>query len=359
MIVVMQQGATDEQVRRVMDRLEKAGFDVHLSRGVARTVIGAVGDKRLAATLAIEAMDGVDRVVPILQPYKQVSREFKPDDTVVRVRDVEIGGSEVVVIAGPCAVEGHDQLLAAARIVRAAGARMLRGGAFKPRTSPYSFQGLEEEGLRILAEARAETGLPIVTEVIDPRHVEVVAEYADVLQIGARNMQNFQLLREVGRTDKPVLLKRGMSATVEEWFMAAEYIVAGGNRQVILCERGIRTFETATRNTLDVAAVPLAKHHTHLPVLADPSHAAGKWRWVPALARAAIAAGADGLIVEVHPKPEEALSDGPQSLNPERFAALMAEVDAVARVLGRSVLEAAPAPAAQPPVGTRPAAAGD
>ncbi len=346
MIVVMQQGASEEQVRRVAERLERAGFGIHISRGVERTLIGAVGDKRLTATLAVEAMEGVDRVVPILQPFKQVSREFKPEPSVVRVRGVPVGGEEVVVIAGPCSVESREQILATARAVKAAGARLLRGGAFKPRTSPYSFQGLELEGLKLLAEAREETGLPVVTEVTDPRLVDVVARHADVLQIGARNMQNYQLLREVGQASRPVLLKRGMASTVEEWLMAAEYIVAAGNRQLILCERGIRTFEPATRFTLDLGAVAVARHLSHLPILVDPSHAAGKWRWVGALARAGLAVGADGLIVEVHPRPEEALSDGPQSLNLERFGQLMAELSALARAMGRTLGPAAEAPGA-------------
>lgn len=337
MIVVMRPGTTDTEINGVIEQLKRLGFGIHLSRGVERTVIGAIGDKSRLQDLSIEALDGVEKVVPISSPYKLVGREWKPENTVVSARDVEIGGPEVMVIAGPCAVEGREQLIEAAKAVKANGARLLRGGAYKPRTSPYSFQGLEEEGLKILAEAREITGLPIVTEVIDPRSLEIVHEYADVLQIGARNMQNFQLLREVGKTRKPVLLKRGLSATIEEWLMAAEYVMSGGNYQVILCERGIRTFETATRNTLDLSAVPLVKHLSHLPVVVDPSHGTGKWRLVGPMARAAVAAGADGILVEVHPRPEEAVSDGPQSLTPEKFGRMMDELQVIAGALGRTV----------------------
>lgn len=339
MIVVMSPGSTEREINEVVAWLKKLGFGIHLSQGVERTVIGAIGDKekKEEASMALEALPGVERVVAILQPYKLVSREFKPENTVVKVRDVEIGRKDLVIIAGPCAVEGREQLLEAARAVKKAGAHMLRGGAFKPRTSPYSFQGLEEKGLKILAEAREETGLPIVTEVIDPQSAHLVAEHADVLQVGARNMQNFQLLREVGKIRKPVLLKRGMSSTIEEWLMAAEYVMAGGNHQVILGERGIRTFETYTRNTLDLSAVPVVKQLSHLPVIVDPSHGTGKWKLVGPMARAAVAAGADGLIVEVHPRPEEAKSDGPQSLTPERFRILMEELGPVASAVGRAI----------------------
>lgn len=338
LIVVMQRDATEEQVGRVIARLEREGFTVHLSRGVARTIIGAVGDKTRVRPEVLEAMDGVERVVPILRPYKLAAREFKPEDTVVQVRNgVEVGGPAVQVIAGPCAVESFEQLLATAEAVKKAGATMLRGGAFKPRTSPYSFQGLEEEGLRLLAQVKAATGLPVVTEVMDPRAVPLVAEYADVLQVGARNMQNFNLLRELGAVRKPVLLKRGPSATVEEWILAAEYIMASGNGEVILCERGIRTFENATRNTLDLSAVPVVKRLSHLPVIVDPSHATGRWELVPPMALAAVAAGADGIMVEVHPNPSEALCDGPQSLNPETFYQLMRQLVRVAAAVGRTV----------------------
>jgi len=335
MIVVMNYGAGEEQIAAVVARLEQAGFQAHVSRGVERTIIGVVGDRTRAAEMALEALPGVERVVPILQPYKLVSRAFNENGSVVRVGHLEIGGEAVHVMAGPCAVESREQLLAAARAVKAAGATILRGGAYKPRTSPYSFQGLEERGLEILAEAREETGLLVVTEVVDPRTVELVARYADILQIGARNMQNFCLLREVAQVDKPVLLKRGPSATIEEWLMAAEYIMLGGNHRIILCERGIRGFDSYTRNTLDLTAVPVVKHYSHLPVVVDPSHGIGKWRFVPPMALAAVAAGADGLLVEVHPDPAEALCDGPQSLTPENFAAMMERLRQVAAAVGR------------------------
>ncbi|MCL6635271.1 MAG: 3-deoxy-7-phosphoheptulonate synthase [Peptococcaceae bacterium] len=337
MIIVMNHRAGDEEIESVVLRLEKSGFQIHLSRGVERTIIGAIGDKSRLGDIGLEAMPGVEKVVPILQPYKLASRTFHEEGTVIRVGDLEIGGDTVHVMAGPCAVESREQLLAAAQSVKEAGATMLRGGAFKPRTSPYSFQGLEEEGLKLLAEARELTGLKIVTEVMDARTLPLVAEYADILQIGARNMQNFFLLREVAKVDKPVLLKRGSSATVEEWLMAAEYIMAGGNYNVILCERGIRSFETYTRNTLDLTAVPVVKYLSHLPVIVDPSHAIGKWRFVPPMAVAAVAAGADGLLIEVHPNPSEALCDGPQSLTPDNFASLMAQLKEVAAVAGRKM----------------------
>jgi len=340
MIVVMRKGATEEEVQRVADRLREFGFAVHLSRGVERTVIGAIGDKKPERVQQIEAIEGVEKIVHILQPYKLAGREFHPEPSTVQVGSVTVGGPGLTVIAGPCAVESEEQILTVAEQVKEAGAHMLRGGAFKPRTSPYSFQGLAEEGLKLLALARERTGLPIVTEVMNPQDVELVASYADVLQIGARNMQNFPLLREVGRTDKPVLLKRGLSATIEEWLMAAEYVISAGNPNVILCERGIRTFETATRNTLDLNAVPVVKHLSHLPIIVDPSHGTGKWQYVIPMARAAVAAGADGLIVEVHPRPEEAVSDGPQSLKPDTFRELMREVSAIAAALGRQLIPA-------------------
>ncbi|MGI6558519.1 MAG: 3-deoxy-7-phosphoheptulonate synthase [Limnochordia bacterium] len=335
MIVVMERGASDRQVDEVVKRLKEFGFDIHLSRGVERTIIGAIGEKKSMAVSSLEVMDGVERIVPILQPFKLAGREFKPEKTVVRVGGVEFGGNRVPVIAGPCAVESEEQLLEAARAVKEAGASVLRGGAYKPRTSPYSFQGLEETGLALLAEARRMTGLPVVTEVVNPRDVELVSRYVDMLQVGARNMQNFVLLREVGRAKKPVLLKRGLAATIAEWLMAAEYIVSAGNYDVILCERGIRTYETSTRNTLDLSAVAEVQRISHLPVLVDPSHSTGKWRLVGPMSKAAIAAGADGLIIEVHPNPELALSDGPQSLKPEKFAQLMGELAAVAEAVGR------------------------
>jgi 3-deoxy-7-phosphoheptulonate synthase len=337
MIVVMREGATKGEIDNVVGRLEEFGFAIHKSKGVERTIIGAIGEKKPIYLQSIEAMDGVERLVPILEPYKLVSHSFQKETTKVPVGDVVIGGDEVVVIAGPCAVESRDQLFAAARGVKAAGAQILRGGAFKPRTSPYSFQGLEEEGLKILAAARDQFGLPTVTEVVNPRDVELVEEYADMLQVGARNMQNFTLLREVGKSKLPVLLKRGLAATIEEWLMAAEYILSEGNRQVVLCERGIRTYETATRNTLDLSAVPLVKELGHLPIIVDPSHATGQRRLVAPMSRAAIAAGADGIAVEVHPDPGRALSDGPQSLNPQQFQELMEELGPLCQVLGRKL----------------------
>lgn len=336
----MKPGASEEEIRAVVARLEEIGFGVHLSRGAERTVIGAIGGAAEKAALAssnIEAVEGVERVVPIMKPFKLVSRDFRGGEaSVVRIGDVEIGGDEVVVIAGPCAVESREQLFATAEAVARAGARLLRGGAFKPRTSPYAFQGMEEEGLKLLAEARERYGLPVVTEVMSTEQVPLVAAYADVLQVGARNMQNFYLLRAVGRAGKPVLLKRGMSATIQEWLMAAEYILSEGNYDVILCERGIRTFETETRNTLDLNAVPVTKELSHLPLVVDPSHGTGRWSLVTPMARAAVAAGADGVAVEVHPNPDHALSDGQQSLTFERFRRMMEEVAAVAAAVGRT-----------------------
>jgi len=304
---------------------------------VERILLGAVGDKSHYMDLALEAMDGVEKVISILAPYKLASREFKAENTVIRMGDLEIGGEQIQVMAGPCAVESLEQLLETAAMVKEKGVRIMRGGAFKPRTSPYAFQGLEEQGLEYLALAREKTGLYIVTEVMDTRQVDLVSRYADILQIGARNMQNFPLLKEVAKFDKPVLLKRGLNGTIEEWIMAAEYIMLHGNHQVILCERGIRTFETMTRNTLDLSAIPVIKQLSHLPVIADPSHATGKWRLVQPMARAAIAAGADGLIIEVHPNPSEAVCDGPQSVTPERFGVIMEEVGRIASVMGRSL----------------------
>ncbi len=337
MIVVMEPKATEADVAAVIAHLRKLGFDIHLSRGVERTIIGAIGDKKVLDGESLGGMQGVEKIVPILQPFKLAGKEFHPERSQVKVGSVTFGGSDVVVIAGPCSVESREQIMEAAGAVKAAGATMLRGGAFKPRTSPYSFQGLEEEGLKLLAEAREETGLPVVTEVVNPQDVEMVAGYADMLQIGARNMQNFTLLRETGRTMKPVLLKRGLAATVEEWLMAAEYILSEGNYQVVLCERGIRTYETATRNTLDLSAVPLARELSHLPVIVDPSHGTGKWRLVAPMSLAAVAAGADGLIIEVHPRPQEALSDGGQSLTPANFESLMSRLTAVASAVGRKL----------------------
>jgi 3-deoxy-7-phosphoheptulonate synthase len=339
MIVVMQHQASKQSVDNVLERLSKAGFQLHISEGVSRTVIGVIGEntKERIAGMAVEAMPGVEKVVPILHPFKLAGRDLKPEQSRIQVDDLVIGGKDIHVMAGPCAVESEEQLLAVAHEVKKAGATILRGGAYKPRTSPYSFQGLEEEGLKLLAKAKRETGLKIVTEVTGVEFVSIVTEYADILQIGARNMQNFQLLKAVGKTTKPVLLKRGASATFEEWILAAEYIMAEGNFNVIFCERGIRTFETYTRNTLDISSVPVLKHLTHLPVVVDPSHGTGKWHLVTPMALAAVAAGADGLMIEVHPTPSEAFSDGPQSLTPDNFLALMEQVRAVAQAVRRQL----------------------
>lgn len=337
MIVVMNPGAEQEEIQEVEQRLKNLGFGIHRSTGENRTIIGAIGAPKEDAKEALEVMPCVEKVVIISQPFKMVSREFQPDRTAFDVGGVAIGGKKITVMAGPCAVEGREAFLEAAEEVKFRGGNILRGGAYKPRTSPYSFQGLEEEGLKIMAEARDKTGLPIVTEVLDHYSVETAARYADILQVGTRNMQNFRLLRELGHADKPVLLKRGMSATIEEWLMAAEYIMSGGNHRVILCERGIRTFETMTRNTLDISAVPIARELSHLPVVVDPSHAAGNWKWVMPLSLAAVAAGADGLLVEVHPRPREALSDGPQSLTPEKFSEMLELLKRVADGVGREL----------------------
>jgi len=311
MVIVMNAHATDEEIDAARDRVEALGFQAHLSRGSERTIIGVIGDERPVEPEVFEALPGVERVVRILHPAKLASRDFHPADRVIELPNgARLGGPEVSVMAGPCAVESREQLLTTARAVKAAGAKIVRGGAYKPRTSPYSFQGMKEQGLELLSEARAETGLPVITEIVDTRDVDAVLEHADILQVGARNMQNFALLEVVGHARKPVLLKRGLSATIQEWLMAAEYIVAKGNYQVILCERGIRTFETMTRNTLDLGAIPLIKRMTHLPIIVDPSHGTGDYRSVPALARAAAAVGADGLMIEVHPDPARALSDG-------------------------------------------------
>ena len=337
MVVVMNIGATEAQLERVKEKLAQNGFGIHLSQGVERTIIGAIGAKRPGIMESIEAMEGVEKVVPIAQPFKLASQEFKKVRSQVNVKGVVFGGNKLVVIAGPCAVENEDQMFQTAQAVKKAGAAMLRGGAFKPRTSPYAFQGLEEEGLKILRQASNEAGIPFVTEVVNPRDVELVAEYADMLQIGARNMQNFTLLREVGKAKKPVMLKRGLAATIEEWLMAAEYILSEGNYDVVLCERGIRTYETSTRNTLDLSAIPLVQRLSHLPIITDPSHGTGKRHLVLPLSRAAVAAGTDGLIVEVHPDPENALSDGPQSLNFQMFAEFMEEIKPVVTAMGREL----------------------
>jgi 3-deoxy-7-phosphoheptulonate synthase len=337
MIVVMKQGATRAQVTNVTARIEQLGCTVHLSEGEERTIIGVIGNGRPLDRGAIARMDGVEQTVPVLRPFKLASRDFHPQDSVVPINGVSVGGKKLTIMAGPCAVEGREELMEAARAVKDAGAHMLRGGAFKPRTSPYSFQGLGEQGLRILADARRETGLPIVTEVMAPEQVPLVTTFADVLQIGARSMQNFALLHAVGEAQRPVLLKRGMMSTIEEMLMSAEYILSHGNNRVMLCERGIRTFEKYTRNTLDINAVPLLKQLSHLPVIVDPSHGTGKWELVEAVSKAAIAAGADGLIIEVHPHPSRAMSDGAQSLKPETFGRLMADIGAIAQAVGREL----------------------
>ncbi len=338
MIIVLKAGATETEIDEVAARVRALGYAPHMIRGEIRTVIGAVGDERgKEDLLSLENLECVETVQRILQPFKLASREVKAETTQVRVDGVVIGGKRVVVMAGPCSVESRDQVLEVAAQVKAAGATILRGGAFKPRTSPYAFQGLEETGLKFLAEAKRETGLPIVTEVMEPEKVGLVAEYADILQIGARNVQNFSLLKRVAEVKKPVLLKRGMATSIQEWLLSAEYILSGGNPNVILCERGIRTFETATRFTLDLNAVPVLKKLTHLPVLVDPSHGTGHWEYVESMARAGVAAGADGLIIEVHPRPAEALSDGPQSLKPERFAAVMTRLRRVAQAVDRDL----------------------
>jgi len=337
MLVVMENGAREEAIMKVSKKLEESGFTVHLTRGVERTIVAGVGDPTRTTNFSIEAMEGVERVIGIMTPYKLASREFKAEDTIVEIGDVAIGGKELQIMAGPCAVESRDQVLEIAQIVKDSGAKIMRGGAFKPRTSPYDFQGLGEEGLKILKEAGETYGLKIITEVMDPASVGLVAYYSDILQIGARNMQNFALLREVAKIDKPVLIKRGLSATIGEWIMAAEYVLSGGNEKVILCERGIRTFEPFTRNTLDLSAVVAAKQLTHLPVIVDPSHGTGKWKLVSPMALAAVAAGADGLIIEVHPKPSEALCDGSQSLTGENFNKLLTKIKLVANAVDREV----------------------
>jgi 3-deoxy-7-phosphoheptulonate synthase len=338
MIVVMKVNAKSEEISAVVARIEADGYKAHLSEGHERTIVGLVGESPTPLREEnYDTMAGVEKVVRVSVPYKLASRDFHPNDTQFALNGSQMGGNRVLVIAGPCSVESREQIIEIACAVKEAGATALRGGAFKPRTSPYSFQGHGEKGLEWLAEARERTGLPVVTEIMDPGLVEMVCQYADVLQVGARNMQNFVLLTAVGETQTPVLLKRGMSSTVEELLMSAEYILAQGNRKVMLCERGIRTFEKYTRNTFDVNAIPVLKARTHLPVIADPSHATGYWEFVEPIARSAIAAGADGLIIEVHPRPEEAMSDGRQSLTPKRFQAMMDSVKRIAEAVGRTV----------------------
>lgn len=337
MIVVMKPGATSENLAAVVKKIESAGLRTHLSKGEEVTIVGVIGDKKIIANLELQMMAGVDKTVRITEKYKLVSRDFHPEDTVVDAGGVKIGGNEVVVMAGPCAVESEAQLREAAQAVKACGAKFLRGGAFKPRTSPYDFQGLGEDGLKILRKVADEFDLRVVTEIVDKDDIETFCRYADILQVGARNMQNFQMLKALGKCNKPILLKRGLSATISEWLNAAEYIMSGGNEQVIFCERGIRTYETFTRNTLDLSAVAAVKELSHLPIVVDPSHGTGRWKMVAPMARAALAAGADGLIIEVHPHPERALSDGDQSLTPEAFRELMKNLGGIAQVMGRTL----------------------
>ena len=338
MIIVMKKEATEEQINHLIDKIKEWGLQPHVSKGVERTVIGAIGDEAVLRTVPLLAVPGVESVTPILVPYKLASRDLKKEDTLVKVsEDVIIGGKKIIIVGGPCSVEDNDTTMQIAKAIKKAGASMLRGGAFKPRTSPYSFQGLGEKGLKILAEARSVTGLPIVTEVMDPRDVELVYHYADMFQIGARNVQNFNLLKEVGKYEKPVLLKRGMMTNIKELLMSAEYIISQGNKNVVLCERGIRTFETMTRNTLDISAIAVIKEKSHLPILVDPSHACGNSNWVIPLSKAAIAIGADGLLVEVHPEPEKAWSDGEQTLTLEQFTDMMTQLKPIAKAIGREI----------------------
>lgn len=337
MIIVMKSGVARSKIQDVVDRVERMGYQTHLSQGEERTVIGVIGGDRTIVPENMELLEGVERVFPILQPFKLASRDFHPEDTVISLNGVKIGGNTIIMMAGPCSVESREQIMVTARAVSEAGGKILRGGAYKPRTSPYSFQGMGLKGLEMLREAADANGLLVVTEVMSSEKVPLVGEYADILQIGARNMQNYSLLHAVGQSGKPVLLKRSMSATLKDLLMAAEYILSHDNYRVMLCERGIRTFENYTRNTFDVNAIPALKTMTHLPVIADPSHGTGKWELVPPVARAAIAAGADGLIVEVHPQPENALSDGAQSLRPQRFAQMMDGLRLVAEAVGRGM----------------------
>ena len=339
MIIVMKQGATDDEIDKAIARINELGYQEHVIKGVERTVIGAIGDERGKYMLeSLVSLNGVESAMPILKPFKLASLEGRPERSQLPMGEgVEIGGEQIIIVGGPCSVESREQIMESAEVVKAGGGHVLRGGAYKPRTSPYSFQGMAEDGLKLLAEAREKTGLPIQTEVMDSEDIDVCCEYADVLQIGARNVQNFSLLKKVGKTNKTIFLKRGMSTTIEELLMSAEYIMSQGNPNVVLCERGIRTFETATRNTLDISAVPVLKEQTHLPIVVDPSHAAGAWRFVAPLAKAAVAVGADGLMLEMHPEPEKAMSDGPQSLKPKKFAALVEELKVFAEAAGRTI----------------------
>lgn len=337
MVIVMKSNASQDQINKVEKLLKDLGLGVHISVGSERTIIGVIGDKRKLANTPLEVMPGVERLVPIVEPYKLVNKTFKPESSVININGVEVGGRSLAIIAGPCAVESEEQIMETALFLKNQGVQFLRGGAYKPRTSPYSFQGLGEEGLKLLAKVRKETGLLIVSEVVSHDSLEKAMEYVDVVQIGARNMQNFDLLQRVGRTKMPVILKRGLSSNIEEWLNAAEYIMNEGNYNIILCERGIRTFETYTRNTLDLSSVPIIKETSHLPIIVDPSHGTGKWNLVTPMARAGIAAGADGLMIEVHPNPQVALSDGNQSLNFESFSILMDEIRKIAPILKREL----------------------
>lgn len=337
MIIVLRPDATESQIKHLVGKVKSLGLKPLISKGIERTIIGVIGEEDILRVQPLEVFPGVEKVMPILAPYKLVSREFRHENTIVNVNGVKVGGKKIVVMAGPCSVETRELLIQIAKSVKKSGAAILRGGAFKPRTSPYSFQGLGEEGLKYLKEARVKTGLPVITEIMDVRDLPLIEKYADILQVGARNMQNFNLLKEIGFSKKPILLKRGMSSTIKELLMSAEYILANGNFNVMLCERGIRTFEEETRFTLDLSAIPALKKLTHLPVIIDPSHGTGKWGYVPSMAKAAIAAGADGLLIEVHPKPEEAFSDGIQSLLPENFDKMMKELKSIAKVIGREI----------------------
>jgi len=337
-VIIVMNGKTDDaDVEKVIQKLQEMGHKVHISRGERRIILGVIGDVENLASVPFYAFNGVEEIIRILKPYKLASREFKDFDTVVKVKDITIGGKEVIVMAGPCVVENEKQIFETAQQVKAAGAKILRGGAFKPRTSPYSFQGLGEEGLKLLAQAGKEASLAVVTEVMSVNQIELVGKYTDIFQVGARNMQNFVLLKELGKTKKPILLKRGMSATIEELLLSAEYILSQGNYEVILCERGIRTFENYTRNTLDLSAVPSLKRLSHLPIIVDPSHATGRWRLVSPMAKAAIAVGADGLLIEVHPDPKSSLSDGAQTLRIDTFAQLMKELGPIVQAVGREL----------------------
>ena len=338
MIIVLKPEASKKEIKHIEDKIRELGLKPMLSAGKERTIIGVIGEEDKARIQPFEAFPGVESVVPIQKPYKFVSREFKKENSVIKISPgVEIGGEKIVVMAGPCTVEGRERLLKIAEVVKKSGAKMLRGGAFKPRTSPYSFQGLKDKGMKFLYEAKKEVGIPIVTELMDPRDLPLFLKYADVIQIGARNMQNFELLKEVGKTKKPVLLKRGMASTIKDFLLSAEYVISEGNHNCILCERGIRTFEDATRFTLDISAVPVIKKLSHLPVVVDPSHCSGTWGYVAPLAKAAVAVGADGLLVEVHDDPEQALCDGPQALKPSKFDTLMGELRLIAKAIGRSI----------------------